>query len=186
MLKGRWFVVALVLLAVGCRRESTSPTMLRQQVGPWRASDGDLFDDQFDFRPFVAYESDEPFAQKAMERLLGRAKRAHVVVLAQVVNVGEVADQEGNIRHGVVVAPLEVLKGSKGLLPDREQIALTMSEEQLDFQASSVMNRKVILFLRWTPAGRKDPYHWHLNLADDRFTTLVRGLVSKKKPRPRH
>ncbi len=184
MREGRWFLVAaLVLLVTGCRRESPSPTAIRRQVGPWRASDAELFDDQFDFRPFVAYESDEPFARKAMERLLRRARRAHVVAVARVANVGEVADQEGNIRHGVVIEPIEILKGSKGLLPDRDQIALSMSEEQLDFQAASVMDKKVVLFLRWTPAGRKDPYHWHLNLADDRFVALVRGLVAKKKPR---
>ncbi len=169
----------------GCpKKGGVDVAAARESAGPWRSAYVDFFDDQFDFKPLVAVDSDEPFARKAMDRLERRIALSDVIVVAKVVNVGEMANQQGDIRRGLVVEVSRLLKGTKSKLPDPEQISLYMAQDQPEFSPQDVMGNEVLLFLRWLPAKASDPYHWHLNLSNPQLLGVVEGALARAKGKP--
>ncbi len=180
-------VMVGALFMGGCpKKGGVDVAAARQAAGPWRADYVEYFDDQFDFKPFVAVDSDEPFARKAVERLERRIKLASMIAVGKVVNVGEMANQQGDIKRGVVIEISRMVKGTKSQLPDPEQVSLYMALDQPEFSPQDVMGNEVILFLRWLPPKASEPYHWHLNVSNPQLLGVVEGAVARAKNKAGH
>jgi len=175
-------LVAMTVVFGGCHHGGKGVIAARRQAGPWRQAYVAYFDDELDHRYLVAFESDEPFATKAMERLRGRIKLADAITVGTITNVADMVRSDGVTLRGAVVLVGKMLKGTKASLPDDERISLFMSEDQPQFSANDVVGKQVVVFLRWLPGSGIVAFHWHANLANDRVLTIISASLK----RPRH